>query len=379
MMSKRGNLAWMILGVFVFASTASAEVLPASDGTKWLGVFTGASSLATGQLSNGDPSGMLPLSLTATFRLDGPLDNQGTPTLPAPYVVGSVGGDDFAIPTFASTGSELVGTIRNLQLCLIWDANPGIWRTVADLDGYASDFGDVLLFGDPGHLVNGVVGANGGQFDVLYNTSGIEFRASTMSPAAGYGGEHAVFDSSTGAFAGGASASDALIVGQFENLLANGVTQTRNLRFAGRDLATDATIPLHLGLSLAEYVLYAVDVLGPDEGVGDLQLDVGNFVANVEVVGGSLQHLVKKDGLQIQNVLGQNTGNTTDIRFSSLLSRMHFPGVDNLQFDDYQDVAAFQGSFTYVSVPESSSIVLGLAGAGLGVLSHRRRKRRRAT
>lgn len=368
------------LGVWVLmaalASRGSAQLLPTDEGTKWLGVFTGAANLSTGLDSEGEQSGLAPRQLTATFRLDGPLDNQGTPGLPAPYAVGTVGGADHAIPEFAADGRELIGTLRNLEFYLAWDSTNLSWVSGAALNSYAPTFGDALFFADPIHLLNGLAGQNGGQFDVLYNNSGFGFDPVHMNPANAYsGGQHFVYDASTGAFAGGSSALDALLTGSFENLLANGVTQSQNLRFAGTTLL-DASISLDgFGNSLGQYAVLGLDVLGPSGPGEPLQFSLPNFLANVDLTGGSSLSAIREGGLRIQRANGSDTGNRTDFRFTALFSELFFPGWDNLSSDNLQDVAAFQGSFTFVSVPETSSLVLsGLALGGLAVLGVVRRK-----
>ncbi|MFO0949141.1 MAG: hypothetical protein U1D30_25060 [Planctomycetota bacterium] len=372
------RFSWLGATAFLLMSSSIglAQVLPTDDGTKWLGVFTGAANLSTGLDNSGQPSGLPARQLTATFRLDGPLDNQGNPTLPAPYAVGSAGALDHEIPEFATDGRELIGTLRNLEFYLAWDSSSITWVSGAALGSYTPSFGDVLFFGDPSHLTTGAAGQNGGQFDILYNTSGHGFDPVNMNPANAYsGGQHSAYDASTGAFAGGSSASDALLTGSFENLLANGVTQSQNLRFAGKNLL-DAAIPLDgFGHSLGQYAVLGLDVMGPSAPGQALQFSLPNFLANVDLTGGSALSGVYQDGLRIQRANGSDTGKRTDFRFTALFSELFFPSGDALSSDNLQDVSAYQGSFTYVSVPEASSFMMsGLAVGGLGLIGYWKRR-----
>lgn len=372
--------------------SAHAGILPQLEENKWLGSFTGASNLSTGINSDGSPSGIAPGMLTATAQIDSPFDNQGTPGTPSPYVVATTGPADHSIPTFASSGTELIATIRDLQLYLAYDRSANAWISGVDaLASYLSngpDFGDSLIFGDPTHLLTGSNLERGGQFDLLLNSSGIEFQPSLMNPGTDYlYGAHGVKDSSSGAFAGGNAASDTLLTGRFQNLFADGVKQTTNMAFAGTSL-DDVTIGTDsFGNLLASYALFILDIFSPSDPVNGelLQSQVHNFVANIDITGGSEADSIEQEGLQVQRRNGTWTGATTDLRFSGSFAEIghsgQLPANAGILFDDLQGVGNTDGSLTFVSslpqttVPEPNSVIIWTSlFAGIVVVTRWRRR-----
>ncbi|MFO0944936.1 MAG: hypothetical protein U1D30_03155 [Planctomycetota bacterium] len=388
---KRILFSWCAM--CVCAASLQAGILPQLEENKWLGSFTGASDITTGVNSDGGSSGLSPGRLTATVQVDSPFDNQGTPGTPAPYVVPTTGPADHPIPTFSANGSEVIATVRDLQLYLAFDRSAGAWISgAANIAAYLAtgpDFGDSLVFGDPGQLATGTNLARGGQFDLLLNTSGVEFRPSLMDPGTDYlYGAHGVKDSSSGAFAGGNSPSDTLLTGRFQNLFADGVKQTTNMAFGGTSL-DDASIGTDgFGNLIASYALFILDIFsGSDPSNGDLlQTQVHNFAANVDITGGTESGSIEQEGLQVQNRNGAWTGATTDLRFSGSFEQIIYSGQlpenAGVLFDDLQAVGNTDGSLTFLSsepttnVPEPASVAVwsGLF-VGMLLLSRWRRKR----
>jgi hypothetical protein len=145
----------------------------------------------------------------------------------------------------------------------------------------------------------------------------------------------------------------------------------------------DASIPIDsFGNSLADYAVFALDVFSPFVTgfgtLGSLGVDLPNWVANVDLTGGSELYRVMQNGLKIESAPGVATGNTTDLRLGERL--VQIPGSVIYNDPNHPDLTTTQGSFTFVSaVPEPSTLTLyGIGGAGLFWMHRRRRDRAQA-
>lgn len=336
----------------IYSLPLRGDILTASSG-KHFGSFSGAADVE----GNGD--------FTATFVFNSPILNQGKPSAPVGYgdVPGS--GPSDAIPVFPNNGTEVVATVSDLQLFLAYDASAQSWVSASQLASYTPHVGDVMLYADPNQLRAGGAAMDGGSFQVFHNVSGSQFDPTSMDPATSYLAE-GVQQLNTGAIT-----NDLLLGGEFQNLLANGVSLTHNLSLAGTSLL-DASIPDLFGSSAASYALLAVDVTG-DASTGGLAVKIPDWTTNVRLTGGSEFARVRKGGMKIESQPGIDTGSYTDFRWTAAMAEI--PGVVFGDSPNLQDLSVVDSSFSYVSTPEPTSLALyGIGLAGLMLLRSRRRR-----
>lgn len=383
---KRFLLACALL---VTPASAFAGILPEVDARKYRGAYTGASDINNaGQL-------------TGLFRVDSPLDDQGFPELPAGFGDSTPSNVDHNIPTFGASGQEVLATMRGLQLAAVFDAVTGGANRFLDvlnnplaLSTYKAGAGDWLFFAPTADFLSlATVGKDGGQFDLILNTSGVGFDPDRADPTGTFGAGSYI-EQTTGsgtAKAGGPDPNTAsLITGKFQNLTADGINEVLSgstivdFTLAGlQNLAGNNPNGLYdagLARFVFEHVVFAINVTAPVTSAGNLATLVYDSVANIDVTGGSEFGAIKQEALKVQNFEGTWLDTTTDLRFGGAFKEIDHNGnpapfVSGVGNDDRQDVTG-TGSFEFVSNPEPASTILWLGVFGGAALGKRLRRRK---